>query len=115
MSFVRALIRADRWREWPLTVPIYDGRQCPECGALCVGKSARKDHQDWHMRRTDFDTQVLDAVRQLASRAGLNVVEPQGEESPDGLYEYEDTDERLTRKARAVVGGYDDKENDDER
>jgi hypothetical protein len=105
MTFVRAFIRADRWREWYLSIPVYDGRNCPECGALCVGKGPRKDHQAWHTARTEFDTLILDAVRQLADRLGLNVVEPRHEDSPDGLYESEDTDERLTRKAPAVVGG----------
>jgi hypothetical protein len=113
MSFVRAVIRADRWREWYLSIPIYDGRNCPECGALCVGSGPRRDHQGWHTARTEFDTHLLEAVRQLAERLGLNVVEPRGDESPDGLYEYEDTDSRLTRKARAVVGGGGGEDDDD--
>jgi hypothetical protein len=110
MGFVRALIRADRWQEWHLSVPIYDGRNCPECGALCVGKEARKAHQAWHMRRTEFDTYMLDAMRIVCDRLGLKVGKPDGEDSPDGLYEDEGLDERLTRKARIVAGegGYDE-------
>jgi hypothetical protein len=113
MSFVRALIRADRWLDWELTVPIYDGRQCPECGALCVGKQARRAHQQWHMRRTEFDSLTRDALRRLVVAAGLNPVEHDPEDAPDGLYDDEGLDDRLTRKARAVVGGYDDEEDDD--
>jgi hypothetical protein len=115
MTFIRAFIRADRWREWYLSIPVYDGRNCPECGALCVGSGPRKDHQAWHTLRTEFDSQLLEAVRQLADHQGLNVVEPRGEDAPDGLYEDEDIDRRLTRKARAVVGGggYGDEENDE--
>ena len=105
MGFVRALIRADRWRDWYLSIPVYDGRNCPECGSLCVGSGPRKDHQRWHTLRTEFDSQLLEAVRQIADRLGLNVVEPRSDEAPDGLYEDEDVDSRLTRKARAVVGG----------
>jgi hypothetical protein len=104
MSFVRALIRVDRWQEWHLSVPIYDGRDCPECGALCIGKNARRVHQQWHMRRTEFDSVTRDALRRLVVAAGLNPVELDPSEAPDGLYDDEGLDERLTRKARIVVG-----------
>jgi hypothetical protein len=113
MTFIRAFIRADRWREWYLSIPVYDGRNCPECGALCVGKGPRKDHQAWHTARTEFDSQLLDAVRVYADELGLNVVEPRSDEAPDGLYEDEGVDARLTRKARAVVGGGYEGDDDD--
>jgi hypothetical protein len=107
VGFVRSFVRLDRWREWPLVVPIYDGRQCPECGALCVGVRARKVHQGWHTKRTEWDSALREAVRKLVVRAGLNVVELANGAAPDGIYDEDDDDydERLTRKARAVVGG----------
>jgi hypothetical protein len=118
MSFVRAFIKADRWRDWPLVIPIYDGRMCPECGALCVGKKSRRAHLGWHIQRTDFDSKILDAVRQLAVAAGLNVVEPHRDDAPDGLYDYDDEglDDRLDRKARQVaeLDDYDEEDDDGE-
>lgn len=84
-------------------MPVYDGRECPDCGACVLGSRARKHHQAWHNQRTDYDSQILAAVRKLASRAGLNVIEPAREEAPDGLYD--DYDDQLTGKANAAMNG----------
>jgi hypothetical protein len=113
MGFVRSFVRMDRWLDWKLVIPIYDGRQCPECGGLVVGVKARKAHQEWHTARTEWDSHIREAIRRLAAELGLNVREPRREDAPDGIYD-EDIDERLTAKARAVVGG-DYEEDDDER
>jgi hypothetical protein len=115
VSFVRAIIRADRWRDWYLSIPVYDGRNCPECGALCIGRGPRKDHQQWHMQRTQFDSLTRDALHRLVRAVGLNPVELDPDDAPDGLYDNEDVDSRLTRKARAVAGGgYDEEEEYDD-
>jgi hypothetical protein len=33
---------------WPVVIPLYDARQCPECCALVAGKAARRAHESWH-------------------------------------------------------------------
>jgi|HubBroStandDraft_1064217.scaffolds.fasta_scaffold10549_2 hypothetical protein len=113
MTFVRALIRADRWREWHLSIPIYDGRNCPECGALCVGKGARRDHQAWHMRRTEWDSTMMEAVRRTAIAAGLKPRMMAADDSADGLYEHA-PDESGYVNLRELGGQDDDDEEDDD-
>ena len=59
---------------------------------------------------------MLDAMRIVCDRLGLKVGKPDGEDSPDGLYEDEGLDDRLARKARLAFhagDGYDDEGNDD--
>ncbi len=107
-----SLIRVPRWGQWKLVLSLYDGRECPDCGSVCIGKKARQVHRQWHIDRTDFDSRAVDALRRLVVEAGLNPVDLA---EPEGRYEADDLDERLTAKVRAVVGGgYDDEEDDDE-
>ena len=112
MTVVRSVVRVERWLDWHLSIPLYDGRDCPECGALAVGKAARKAHQEWHTARTDWDSHIREAIRRLASELGLSVREPRREDAPEGIYD-EDQDERLTAKAR-LVHGYEDEDDDGE-
>lgn len=35
-------------RDWPVVIPLYDARQCPECCALVSGKAPRRIHEQWH-------------------------------------------------------------------
>lgn len=116
---MRSFVPFARHRPWKLTMPVYDGRECPDCGACVLGSRARKHHQAWHNQRTDYDSQILAAVKQLARRAGLNVVEAAHEDAPDGLYD--DYDDQLTGKANAAMNGgsyvrldHDDTDTDDE-
>ena len=112
MPFVRSFVRVDRWLDWHLSIPIYDGRDCPECGALIIGPKRRKAHQEWHMKRTEFDTATVAGLRKLTLKAGLNPVELDPRDAPDGIYD-EDQDDRLTAKAR-LVSNYDEEDEDDE-
>lgn len=112
MTFVRSFVRPARWLDWHLSIPIYDGRDCPECGALIIGPKRRKAHQEWHTARTEWDSHIREAIRRLASELGLNVREPRREDAPDGIYD-EDQDDRLTAKAR-LVHGYDDEDDEDD-
>jgi hypothetical protein len=117
MPFVRSFVRVDRWLDWKVVMPVYDGRQCPECAAAVVGRKGQKAHQEWHTRRTEFDSTLLAAVRKMALKMGLNPVEMRPGDTPDGLYDVdEDQDERLTRKARQVaeLDDYDEEDDDGE-
>ena len=33
---------------WPIIIPLYDARQCPECCCLVAGKTPRRNHERWH-------------------------------------------------------------------
>jgi len=35
-------------RGWPVIIPLYDVRECPECCALVSGKPAQRLHEQWH-------------------------------------------------------------------
>lgn len=114
--------RVRNYPKWRQVLSLYDGRECPECAAVCIGPAARIAHRRYHEEQRDWQRRMVDAVRTLALKAGLTVAE---EEMPDAdlvtmgviadRYDPEDdededdeeTDERLTRKARKVAnGGY---------
>jgi hypothetical protein len=88
------LLRAPlRWRSWRKVMPLYDGRECPDCGAACIGRQGRQLHRDWHIRRTQWDTQVIDALAEVARRGGLRVGFEAIGEAPEGRYDPEDDDD----------------------
>ena len=39
---------------WPVVIPLYDARQCPECCALVAGKASRRNHERWHAELEDL-------------------------------------------------------------
>lgn len=41
-------------RAWPIIIPLYDARQCPECCALVSGKAPRRAHEQWHRELDDL-------------------------------------------------------------
>lgn len=47
---------------WPLVIGLYDGRQCPRCGALACGKTARRLHRQDH---ADTDGRLLELERAM--------------------------------------------------
>lgn len=48
MSFTRVIIQRLRGHAWPVVVPMYKLRQCPECGALVLGWDGQNIHEAWH-------------------------------------------------------------------
>jgi hypothetical protein len=106
MSFFRAVRRHDQWR---VVLSLYDGRACPDCGAVVVGRDYRNAHRHWHTAQTEFDSRLLEAVRRCVLELGLNPVTDVGE--PPAYAET--ADDRLARKARGVLQA-DDYDDEDE-
>lgn len=93
--------------KWPIVLPLYDGRQCPECSAVVFGWQAQQTHKTYHKRFAALDKavrQLIEAVRVLATDAGFAIreapVEDGGEDDDEGL----DVDERLQVKVGRVLG-----------
>jgi len=82
-----------RWRDWAVVLPLYDGRQCPDCAAVTIGKDARRQHRDWHAARTEYDSQLSDAIASIARRAGIKVAFTDPADAPDGLWSDNEDDE----------------------
>lgn len=48
MSFTRVIYRRLKGEAWPVVVPMYKLRQCPECGALVLHWDGQELHEAWH-------------------------------------------------------------------
>ena len=48
MSFTRVIWRRLKGEAWPVVVPMYKLRQCPECCALVLGWDGQDGHEAWH-------------------------------------------------------------------
>jgi hypothetical protein len=68
---------------WKKVLPLYDGRECPDCGAVVLGREARRVHREHHMAHRAWEEWVTDTLMQLAVHAGLAVEEPTGGEAGD--------------------------------
>ena len=90
---MRVLGRVRRWQRWRVALPLYDGRACPDCGAVCVGRGDRQVHRDWHIQRTQHDTAISDAIAVVATRLGLTVGYEHLGELPEGRYDPEEDDD----------------------
>lgn len=63
-----------RWgRGWPVTLPLYDGRECPLCKATVCGKDSRIAHKEWHEQREEYDQMMIAALHAIADKTGLKV------------------------------------------
>jgi hypothetical protein len=113
MGLIKAHPFRDHFSKWPVVLQLYDGRACPECGAIVIHWQMRQAHQDWHKRQHALDKavrQLCEAVRVLAVEAGLTVRTAADDDDDEDL----DDDERLQVKVGRVLQGreYDD-ENDE--
>lgn len=62
-----------RTKRWPVRLPLHDGRECPDCGALVIGDKGQDDHRAYHEAMRDWQDSVTEAIRQTAIGAGLTV------------------------------------------
>jgi hypothetical protein len=69
---------------WKKVLPLYDGRECPDCGAVVLGREARRLHREYHMAEREWQESIEGLVRQIARYAGMTVVEHDGGEAGDG-------------------------------
>lgn len=107
-----------RAKRWPVVIPIYDGRRCPDCGALVLADKGQELHRAWHEAQLGWQDGIVEAMHQLVTAAGLTAVErPVGGEI-DGLEqladEQHDGNRRvswrtlITTRAMAADGNDDD-------
>jgi hypothetical protein len=68
------------YHRWRMILPIYDGRECPTCGALICNREGRRLHREWHMRREAWEEWVVSTIIQIAEFAGMEVEESTGGE-----------------------------------
>jgi hypothetical protein len=77
---------------WPLILQLYDGRQCPDCGAIVCGREARRIHREDHMRRREWEEWVTNTIMQLARWTGHPVIDPARDQAPEESGGYEKVD-----------------------
>lgn len=64
--------RVQRWiGRWPVLLPLYDGRECPRCGAVVIGRQGKHLHQAEHRRTDNWEEHVLEAIRILCAHVGV--------------------------------------------
>jgi hypothetical protein len=71
------------YRGWRKVLPLYDGRECPDCGAVILGRQGRRLHREWHMAERAWKEWAEVTIMQVARKAGLRVEEPAGGEASD--------------------------------
>jgi hypothetical protein len=114
MPFHRTTARQPWQRKrpkWAVVLPLYDGRECPYCFAIVCGTAAKFAHDRWHHEQGDIQRMLTEALEKLAGHAQLTVRKRDPDGGPE-LGEGLDDDDRLTVKARTVLGNYDSEEED---
>jgi hypothetical protein len=56
---------------WPVIIALYDGRECPRCGALVCGPRAKRKHESYHR-------EIDDAIGELDSSSEPEIREAEG-------------------------------------
>jgi hypothetical protein len=71
------------YHRWRLVLPLYDGKECPDCGVPVCGREARRVHREYHMRRQEWEEWAVSTILQVARYAGMQVEEQAGGEAGD--------------------------------
>lgn len=114
-SVVAAHPFRDRFSKWPVVLALYDGRACPDCGAVVIHWQWRNTHKELHARQAEFERALHilnDSVRNIARFLEMDVRSATPDDEPggddDGYGDDDDDDpydDRLTRKARLAAQG----------
>lgn len=74
------------YHRWRNVLPLYDGRECPDCAAVVCGREARRVHREWHMAAEQWQEWAQSTLLQVARYAGMTVPElaPQGQGDDGG-------------------------------
>jgi prophage tail gpP-like protein len=88
-------------------MPLYDGRECPDCGAVCLGSKAVDRHERHHVDQLNWQESLLQAIERIARAAGLR---PRRDTGGDD----ETAGDSLVTKARQAARNPEYDEDDDE-
>lgn len=99
------LRRSEVHHRWRMVLPLYDGRECPDCGVPVLGREARRRHREEHARRREWEEWAQATIVQVARYAGMQV-----EQAAAGQLEHQADD--YQRVDLTDTG--DDEEEDDE-
>lgn len=69
----------DLWRaRWPMVLPLYNIRECPQCGALCMGDKAVYRHRTDHFASDkdarelyEWQMQITESLRAICDKLGI--------------------------------------------
>jgi hypothetical protein len=89
---------------WRKVLPLYDGRECPDCGAVVLGREGRRLHREYHMAERAWQEWATDSLMQLAVHLGMAVEEPAELAAGDGYGRVD---------LAAAELGYDEEDDDD--
>ena len=63
------------YRGWRKVLPLYDGRECPDCGAVIIGREGRELHRSYHLWLANWQDTTTAALRTISRHVGLAVEE----------------------------------------
>lgn len=77
---------------WRKVMPLYDGRECPDCGAVVLGREGRRLHREYHLRLEHWQDMAAAAIRTIAKHCGLTIQESDEDSKPGGSEGYDRVD-----------------------
>ena len=68
------------WRRWPVSLPLHDGRECPDCGATVVGPAAGKRHRRHHEDQREHQRATDVRLNAIADYLGIEFADDYADE-----------------------------------
>ena len=95
---------------WKQVIPVYDGRECPDCGAVCLGPKMQSRHERWHVDQLHWQERLVKSITDLFRKSGLRVAfERPGDDEDD-----EDDEETTGEDGYIRLAAKHDDEDDNE-